>query len=421
MTPPIRSLLLGLPVALLVVLVGTARAQRPTFPEALDTWPNVQSRANSDPWIAQHHDSIRVMRPRVLVINFSNQLATDELERQTQKLIDAVAESSRYHGYSDPDAPAFLQYEVFKFIDLRDPDRSKGNGSRSPIKPDIESGINMDYSALYNERFTELYDIRDPWDPSRRLGLEELVDRGFVHEVWFFVCVDDWLRCYECIEIKPVYDEHYQKVGDEHRHAGNGADTDLTWTGRSLRFNGINHERGTGCAMENLGHSLEGMAHADVIPTFKRWFYDFAGFDLDRRHGLPFNSFYPLWGEGKGITYPKPDVALVKRDDEIFRLADYVATGGNVHFPPNGRRHYDQGNETPVLSTIEDWRIGSGSDGRDVARPWTNAVLEPYHAIAPDCMGAWLVYWRQNMPGLDNLQKDESGRPMKNWWPFLFY
>jgi hypothetical protein len=37
------------------------------------------------------------------------------------------------------------------------------------------------------------------------------------------------------------------------------------------------------------------------------------------------------------------------------------------------------------------------------------------------CMGAWLVYWRQNMPGYDNKQKDDDGKAMKNWWPFLFY
>ena len=47
-------------------------------------------------------------------------------------------------------------------------------------------------------------------------------------------------------------------------------------------------------------------------------------------------------------------------------------------------------------------------------------------------LGAWtawlalpvasaLIYWRQNFPGLDNRQKDELGKPMKNWWPFLFY
>jgi hypothetical protein len=74
-----------------------------------------------------------------------------------------------------------------------------------------------------------------------------------------------------------------------------------------------------------------------------------------------------------------------------------------------------------VLSTIEDWRIGSGKDGRDLAKPFTNAAFRNYGDLAPDCMGAWLIYWRQNMPGLDNKQKDENGTPMKNWWPFLFY
>ena len=39
----------------------------------LTIWPNNVSRANSDPWIAEHHDSIRQIRPRVLVVNFSNE------------------------------------------------------------------------------------------------------------------------------------------------------------------------------------------------------------------------------------------------------------------------------------------------------------------------------------------------------------
>jgi hypothetical protein len=47
-------------------------------------------------------------------------------------------------------------------------------------------------------------------------------------------------------------------------------------------------------------------------------------------------------------------------------------------------------------------------------------VLDRYRDLDPDCMGAWLDYWRQNMPGRDNRQKDDAGRPMKIWWPFLF-
>ena len=48
-------------------------------------------------------------------------------------------------------------------------------------------------------------------------------------------------------------------------------------------------------------------------------------------------------------------------------------------------------------------------------------MLEPYRELADDCMGRWVVYWRQHMPGLGNTALDDDGRPMKNWWPYLFY
>ena len=96
--------------------------------------------------------------------------------------------------------------------------------------------------------------------------------------------------------------------------------------------------------------------------------------------------------------------------------AGWVSSGGNVHFMPNGRFHYDLDGGPPVLSTIETWR----QPGQH-PRSWSPAVLEPYRELAPDCMGRWVVYWRQSMPGLDNTALDDDGRPMKNWWPFLFY
>src|SRR5262249_34000378 len=35
-------------------------------------WPNDVSSANSDPWIAEHHDEITEMRPRALILHFAN-------------------------------------------------------------------------------------------------------------------------------------------------------------------------------------------------------------------------------------------------------------------------------------------------------------------------------------------------------------
>lgn len=391
-------------------------------PSDLTVWPNRVSKANSDEWIVRNHDRIRLMRPRVLLINFSNQVERDKPLRLANELVAALRESSRYHGYKDPNAPAFLEYSIWRYVDLRDEGSDKGNSSRSPIKKHVPApDINCDYGAFFSQAFARHIGVRDPRNPRRFLRLDELVDQGYVHEVWFTAAADGVFRCLECVELKPVYDEEFRRIPGKYVQAGNGGDPDQKWTGRSVRINCINHDRGIGCAMENLGHSLEGMAHSKAIPYFTKYFYEYAGFDLDKRYGLPFNSFYPLWGEGKGISYPSPTTAVVTDGERTWRLENYVAAGGNVHFPPNARRHYDQSNREPVMSTIEDWRIGSGDGGRDLAKPWTADVLDRYEKLAPDCMGKWLVYWRQNMPGYRNRARDDAGKPMKNWWVFLFY
>ncbi|GMV35690.1 MAG: hypothetical protein AMXMBFR61_01980 [Fimbriimonadales bacterium] len=385
-------------------------------------WPNKWSRANSDEWIVKNHDRIRQMRPRILMINFSNEVDPAKPMRLANELIAALRESSRYHGYENPAAPPFLEYSVWRYVDLRDEDRKEKNSRKSPIKPDVpENRWNCDYGGFFSETFAQYIGVRDPKDPKRFLRLDELVDQGYVHEVWFTAAATGDFRCLECVEMKPVYDENFQRIPDKFAQAGNGGDPDQKWTGRSVRINCFNQDRGIGCAMENLGHAMEGMAHSGCIPYFRKYFYEYAMFDLDKRYGLPFNSYYPLWGEGKGITYPDPNTAVVTDGEKIWTLKNYVATGGNVHFPPNARSHYDQANTQPVMSTIEDWRIGSGPGGKDRAKPWTVAVLDRFKDLAPDCMGKWLVYWRQNMPGLDNRSKDDDGKPMKNWFVFLFY
>jgi hypothetical protein len=92
-----------------------------------------------------------------------------------------------------------------------------------------------------------------------------------------------------------------------------------------------------------------------------------------------------------------------------------------VHFTPNGRKDYDLTNTQPVVTSIEHYRRFDGPDKKDQTMLWSNEKFAKYKKLANDCMGPWLVYWRQNMPGLDNRSKDDSGKAMKNWWPFLFY
>jgi hypothetical protein len=382
-------------------------------------WPNQTSRANSDEWIVKNHDAVRKMQPRVLVVNFSNEASEGHCKKLIVDLFAALKESSRYHGYSNTNAPAFIDYRLFKFVDLRDPASKKGNCDKVPIKKGMTNGYNIEYQAFFSDNFARYYGVQDA--AGRFLRLDELVERGYVHELWMMGEATPGLGAYESVEEKPVYNEQFVRQGNKFVQAGNGGDDDQKWTGRSLRLGFINTSRGIGCFMESLSHSIEGTANSGAIPYFTKYFNEFAGLDLKKRFNLPFESFYPLWGSTNGIEYPDDHTAIAKFEGKTHRIENYLAYGGNVHFPPNARRHYDLENIQPVLSTIEDWRIGSALGGKDLARPWSNEAFAKYRPLAPDCMGPWLIYWRQNFPGLDNKQKDDSGKPMKNWWPFLFY
>lgn len=389
-------------------------------------WPNTTSRANSDPWIAANHDAIKVMRPRLLLINFSNEHSRDHLDKLTKQLVKALAESSRYHGYADPKAPAFLEYQVFKFVDLRDADVKTGNSSKIPVKDaNAKRGFNMKYRAYFSQEFADLYAVPDPRDPKRFLRLDELLDAGYVHEVWFFesgnVKAIPHVGSYEVVEEKPKYDAAFKKLGNQWVQAGNGGDNDQPWTGRSCRIGCVNASRGVGCFLESLAHGMEYTANSGVIPYFTRYFKEYADFNLKERYKLPFDSLYGVNYGGKQLAYPDATTMVVTHGKQEYRVPNYVPAGGSAHFPPNARGHYDLDNGEPVMSTIEDWRIGSGPGGKDVAKAFTNKAFREYRDLAPDCMGAWLVYWRQNMPGLANRQKDAAGKPMKNWMPFLFY
>ena len=80
-------------------------------------------------------------------------------------------------------------------------------------------------------------------------------------------------------------------------------------------------------------------------------------------------------------------------------------------------------NTQPVMSTIDHAFMRDGLGGKDIAEIWNTTKLNvyPYNSVAGDCMGKWIVYWRQAMPGLDNTCTDDNGDPMPNWWVFLFY
>ncbi len=391
-------------------------------------WPNAQRRANSDSWLIANHDRLRQIRPRLLVINFANGLTEDKGHAQVNELMAAMQESSRYHGYEDKNALPFLIYELVKYVDLQDQplpaDPLDGNSTRYPRVPNWKDGINFQYKRLFDDEFAKHFGFPDPKNNQRMLPLAELVELGLVHEVWFLAQQRNLGAPFECVEVKQAYDENLHKLPGKSVQAGNGGDPDQPFINRSLRITFLNAERGPGCAMESLGHGLEYCARSRAIPYLTKYFTEYAGFDLDQRYGLPFSSFYEVDARGRGefLAYHNKTTLHWWHAGKEGSVTNYVATGGNVHFPPNARAHYDKSNPAVVPSTIEHWRRHDGPGKKDRTVEFNSQrCIEPNEKIAGDCMGAWLVYWRQNMPNVHSPSLDDAGKPMKNWWPFLFY
>ncbi len=408
----------------LIALPKTVATQ--TVPTATLNWPNADSKTNSDDWLRLHHNEIRKMRPRVLVLNFVNGLTGDEVQKRAEAVIEAVKEASRYHGYRDKTAESFLEYKVAKIINLTDeeplPDDQKmeGNSSLYPRVPEWKGGNNLRYSELFTPEFTQAMKFADPGKPGNLLGISELAARGLIHEVWILAQEGGFGAPLPCVEMKQAYTTEDRKIANKFVQAGDGKSDEMPSIGRSLRILYVNPNRGAGCALEKMSRAFEEMTRSKTVPNLARYFAEFTGEDLKARYRIGMNSLADRQN-GTELEYPAPNTMVYRYKGEQFAVRNYIAAAGSVRFPPNARREFDIENKTPVLSTIENFRLRNGFEGRDKAEPWTFEKTVPYRAVAPDCVGGWMVYWRQSMPGLNTKALDDTGRPLKNWWVYLFY
>ena len=413
-------------------------------------WPNAFSKAASDPWLAVHHDEIQTVKPNVLVIDFVNVSNPTQDQARVNQIFTAYREASRMQGFKNPSQGSQLQYQLAKFVDLRDgvngrPPAPAGfpyqNSTLYPASAAARAaGQTVDYSLFYGQTFAALYGYPDPAQPSRFLTLCELADRGIVHELWVVASGDvPDAGMAEVLEHKQRYSTFGSRIaGPANRCAGNGCfRPEVPACGRSLRIGLVNYNRGPGCYLESLGHGMESAMGQDIFPPVQKWFVPFAGFDLDTRWNLPFTSLYAVGcdDEAHCMTYPSTTSIRVDFFGSILNRNPWDAVCGNVHLAPNAHAQYDLcgGATNPDLScnlaqssvvstSCTGYGRHAGASGADLKQNVTSTNwVTPYGALAQDCQGSFLVWWHQNMPMFGSGQTFTDGTKMKSVWPYLYY
>lgn len=390
---------------------------------AQDSWPNEYSSSNSDDWLVAHGDGLREMRPRVRVLDFHNPLSLEQMRDEAHALIAALAEGSRYHGYADPAAPPFLNYELLDIVDLRDPAPPASWTSTSSSRVPLNAEGAFDVAALFTPAYTEAMGVADPDDPARNLDLCEQFERGVIHELW--LAVGDGTPGREpppMIECKPQRDAAGQRIVGLVGTSASALCALLPPCGVTMRIAHLSPLRDVGCDLLVRGWAIPGSMRA--IPYLERNGARFFNADLDTRYQAPVVSWLELCGSDDVPCLNYPNATSVESAlpaGPAFRLEGYGQGCGSPEFPANATFMWDWANPLEVESRCEHYALGDGPSGEDLPSLYSYARVQHLAEIYTDCGGPWQIYWRQNIPGLANRARDLDGAPMKNWWPFLFY
>lgn len=408
---------------------------------ATTTWPNDISFTNSDEWLRLNHDKLTLLRPNVLVLDFYNPAPVATVAARATLLVNALAESSRYHFYSDSTAPRFLEYQMLPVIDLRDPVPAPGSAGSTRVPRDPAG--NFDAPGLFTQAFADLIGIADPQRPGHNFTMCELFERGKVNEVWLAVG-EDPPRGPLIMERKQMYDDAGAPLAGQFEPcaaAGGGGDgVCLSGSGINcrvtVRLAHLTPVRGVTCDVEIRTFPFESPGTLRAISYLRTNAVSFVNADFGLKFSVPFDSWYGTCDNRSTpcITYPTPTSAMgvPMVNTPAWSIPAFIQGCGSPRFPPNARwrNDYDLANAATlpqVESRCEHYGMRDGGGTDDMREIFNVDRVRTYYSttyaadFGNDCGGAWQMYLRQSIPGRDNRAYDTDGRQMKNWWPYLFY
>ncbi|RNC66171.1 hypothetical protein D7D25_04385 [Proteiniphilum sp. X52] len=281
-----------------------------------------------------------------------------ELSQNYEKTLEEVS------GYT-------IDYQIVKEIDA--------GQLFTYLKNDPEKRLlSVDEVAKYlgEENWETFKEIGTSYDYNAMVahyGFDKMRDKGEIHEVWV------WTFPYG-----GMWESHM--MGKDAFWINSPPNENPTCT-ELLSIMGLNYERDLACALESYGHRFE----STMMQVYGWWNYD-------NKTSLSQLSTWEKYS-AYGLRYDK----FEKGKAQI----------GNVHFPPNGQQDYDFGNETYILSYVDDWLnypYLRGNEARSVNRTeWGNPQ--------GSWQLGWMKYYLSHMPRYKGINPNDG--KLNNWWHYV--
>ena len=256
-------------------------------------------------------------------------------EKQTEEVIAALEEGSRYHGYKDAEAKPSLKYKVLANLEYYAPMPIR------PLKPGEKVPL-TDYNAIMAE-----------------VNIQRWVEERGVKEVWIWGYHGGVLVLWESNMAGP-----YGDISNSNRDP-----KDLPVLSKTYTVYHYNYGRGPSEATEDHMHQIEAVLNC-----------------VDGRERTPRDRWAELlfWGKFVG--------------SDISHKIVHPGCGW-AHYPPNGEKDYDWANPRFVETDIEDWKPdGSGQKQRMNSEKWRGDSLKWFVYWMQNLPGANNGLQYQGMP-----------------------